>query len=73
MGEVTVVGADHGRTFRQFIEFPYRHYKDDPYWVPPLRIAQKDLLNKKKHPFYAHAEMQTFLAMDGSEEDLRGQ
>jgi GNAT superfamily N-acetyltransferase len=65
--EVTVVGADDGRALRQFIEFPYRHYRNDPYWIPPLRIAQKDLLNKKKHPFYAHAETRNFLATQGSE------
>jgi GNAT superfamily N-acetyltransferase len=67
VGEVTVIGADDGRTLRQFIEFPYQHYQRDPYWVPPLRIAQKDLLNKKKHPFYKHAEMQCFLALEGSQ------
>jgi GNAT superfamily N-acetyltransferase len=67
VGGVTVIGADDGRTLRQFIEFPYQHYQHDPYWAPPLRIAQKDLLNQKKHPFYRHAEMQTFLALDGSE------
>jgi GNAT superfamily N-acetyltransferase len=66
VSEVTVVGADDRGTFRQFLEFPYQHYKNDPYWVPPLRIAQKDMLNKSKHPFYTHAEMRLFLAMEGS-------
>ena len=66
MSEVTVIGAEDRATLRQFIEFPYQHYRSDPYWVPPLRIAQKDLLDKKKHPFYEHAEMQCFLALDGS-------
>ena len=47
----------------EFIDFPYRHYRDDPYWVPPLRIAQKDLFNRDKHPFYAHADVQCFLAL----------
>ena len=66
MSEVTVIGAEDRATLRQFIEFPYQHYRSDPYWVPPLRLAQKDLLDKKKHPFYEHAEMQCFLALDGS-------
>jgi GNAT superfamily N-acetyltransferase len=65
--DLTVIGADDRRTLRQFLEFPYQHYRLDPYWTPPLRIAQRDLLNQKKHPFYAHAEMQCFLAMDGSQ------
>lgn len=66
MSEITVVGADDRGTFRQFLEFPYGHYKNDPYWVPPLRIAQKDMLNRAKHPFYRHAEMQLFVARDGA-------
>jgi GNAT superfamily N-acetyltransferase len=64
VGEITVVGADDGKNLRQFIEFPYQHYRSDPYWVPPLRMAQRDLLDKAKHPFYRHAEMQCFLAVD---------
>ena len=65
--DVTVIAADDSRGLKQFIEFPYPLYKGDPYYVPPLRIAVKDLLNKKKHPFYAHAEMQLLLAMRDSQ------
>ena len=39
-------------------------YRDDPYWVPPLRIAVKELLDRKKHPFYANAEAEFFLARE---------
>ena len=46
----------------EFVDLPYRLYRHHPYWVPPLRMAQKELLNTEKHPFYAHAEMQCFLA-----------
>jgi GNAT superfamily N-acetyltransferase len=54
-------------SWRQFVDFPYRLYRGHPYWVPPLRIAQKELLNTRKHPFYAHAEMQCFLARRNGE------
>jgi hypothetical protein len=30
--------------------------------VPPLRIAVKELLDREKHPFYANAEAEFFLA-----------
>jgi hypothetical protein len=59
--EILPVGTR--RALRQFIDFPYRLYKDDPYWVPPLRIAQRELFDKHKHPFHAHAEVQCFLAL----------
>ncbi len=47
---------------REFLEFPYRFYRDDPHWVAPLRIAQKELFDFKKHPFHKHAKVQCFLA-----------
>jgi GNAT superfamily N-acetyltransferase len=47
---------------RRFVDLPYSFYRDDPFWVPQLRLAQKELFNRKKHPFYAHADMQCFLA-----------
>ncbi|MEX2435078.1 MAG: hypothetical protein WD735_00250, partial [Balneolaceae bacterium] len=42
---------------KEFIKFPYNHYSDDTYWVPPLIIEQKKLLNKKKNPFFNNAEI----------------
>jgi len=51
---------------REFLAFPYRHYRNDPHWVAPLRIAQRDLLDTAKHPFWAHAELQCFLARNAA-------
>ena len=62
MGGIEIVPAGDPRALRQFIDFPYSFYRRDPYWVPPLRIAQKQLFDFKRHPFYAHAEAQCFLA-----------
>lgn len=52
---------------RQFIELPHRLYRGDRYWVPPLRIADKELLDPRKNPFFANADMQTFLAWRGGQ------
>lgn len=57
-----VVTADSKQALKEFIEFPYSLYRGDPFWVPPLRIAVKELLNRAKHPFYANAEAEFFLA-----------
>ncbi len=62
MSAFDVVPIQNGRGLRQFIELPYTLYRGDPFWVPPLRIAQRDLFNKRKHPFHAFAEVQCFLA-----------
>lgn len=45
-----------------FIEFPWRIYKDDPQWVPPLVDEMKKVLDRGKHPYHQHAESAYFLA-----------
>jgi GNAT superfamily N-acetyltransferase len=62
LGEVEIERVQGQRAMRQFLAFPYEHYRAYPWWVPPLRIAQKELFDRKKHPFYAHAEVEYFLA-----------
>ena len=57
-----VVTADSKQAMKEFIEFPYSLYRGDPFWVPPLRIAVRELLDRNKHPFYANAEAEFFLA-----------
>ncbi|MDI6401574.1 hypothetical protein QLX67_06165 [Balneolaceae bacterium ANBcel3] len=47
---------------KRFLEFPYTHYADDPNWVPPLKMQQKDLLDKDKNPFFNNADAAFFLA-----------
>lgn len=47
---------------KQFLEFPYKHYANDEHWVPPLKMEQKKLIDKKKNPFYENAEIALFLA-----------
>ncbi|NLE76275.1 MAG: N-acetyltransferase [Chloroflexi bacterium] len=50
------------RDLMAFIKFPFRLYKDDPYWVPPLIAERKLFFNPRRNPFYDHAEVQLFLA-----------
>lgn len=47
---------------RAFLEFPYRLYRGHPQWVPQLRSDAAAAWNTKKNPFYAHAEIERFLA-----------
>ena len=62
--QIIPVTDKHGEN--DFIELPYRLYQDDPAWVPPLRSDVRELLNRKKNPFFDHARMQLFLAKRGS-------
>jgi len=45
-----------------FIKCQWQFYKNDPYWVPPLIMDRKKVLNREKNPFFKHAEADFFLA-----------
>lgn len=48
-----------------FIKLPFRLYRDNPVWVPPLIISERALIDPAKNPFFEHAEMQLFIAWEG--------
>jgi GNAT superfamily N-acetyltransferase len=50
-----------------FIKFPWRIYKDDPAWVPPLLVERRKFLDRQRHPFYLHGDAALFLARRGNE------
>jgi GNAT superfamily N-acetyltransferase len=59
MGERVVVRpVQTKKENKQFINFPYTLYKKilrNPYWAAPLRIDEKNLMDRQKFPFYRHA------------------
>lgn len=59
---VTVEKVVTKKQTREFIKFPYALYKNDKNWVPPLIMDDYRKVNRKKHPFYQHAEAEFFLA-----------
>jgi hypothetical protein len=58
--EVTPVYTRQQR--RQFLDLPWRLYRDEPNWVPPLRLNQKELVGFRHHPFYERNDHEAFLA-----------
>ena len=50
----------------QFIRFPWKVYKGNPNWVPPLLSEVKFILSHK-NPFFEHAEAAYFLARKNGE------
>lgn len=61
---VTIIPVKDKKSLDQFIKLPWSIYKDDPYWVPPLISDEKKLFDQNYHPFYKHAEVELFLALD---------
>lgn len=46
----------------RFIKLPWRLYRNEPRWVPPLISERKRHLDRKHNPFFLHAEAEYFLA-----------
>jgi GNAT superfamily N-acetyltransferase len=61
--ELRMVGD--ARAMRQFIDLPYRIYKNDSNWVPPLRDEQRAQFDQRRNPLLDHCDRQLFLLMDG--------
>lgn len=51
-----------GSRIDDFLAVPYRVYREDPNWVPPLLMEMRDRLDPKKNPFFQHAEAMYFVA-----------
>jgi GNAT superfamily N-acetyltransferase len=45
-----------------FIKLPWRLYRNERNWVPPLVFERRQFLDRRKNPFFQHAEAEYFLA-----------
>jgi hypothetical protein len=59
---ITIEKINYPDKLKEFIDFPHELYAGDPNYVPELYVAQRDMLNPKKHPFHEHSSLQLFLA-----------
>jgi GNAT superfamily N-acetyltransferase len=59
-----VVPVASGKDWQEFIHLPFRLYRGNPYWVPPLKKQVREYLDTR-HPFYqgGRAERELFLAV----------
>lgn len=62
MSKIEIKKVESGKDLGLFIKFPWTIYKDNPYWIPPLISERKKILDRKKNPFFQHAEADYFLA-----------
>jgi GNAT superfamily N-acetyltransferase len=50
--KLEVIEAVSKRDLKDFVRFPYRLYKNHPFWVPPLIREQKKWIIQKKTPLF---------------------
>ncbi len=61
-GALTIQAVERPADREAFIRLPWRIYRDDPAWVPPLLMERRAHLNPQKNPFFQHAEARFWLA-----------
>ncbi len=67
MNYVSIKKVETKKELMKFIKLPQKIYKENPYYVPHLIMERKQILNKKKNPFFKHGDMELFLAYKNNE------
>ena len=67
MNDIKIFSVRSEKDRMRFIKLQWKIYKDNRYWVPPLIMDRKKILDTKKNPFFQHAEIEMFLAEHNGE------
>ena len=62
MADVVVRPVETRSQQKRFVNLPWRIYRDDPCWMPPLVMSQEELLGFRPCPFYEKSRSRSFLA-----------
>ena len=54
MLEICEVTPPDGKIINEFVDLPFRLYRNVPQWVPPFRSEMAKIL-RKQHPFFEHS------------------
>jgi hypothetical protein len=60
--QIRKIDTERRQDVEQFIRFPFELYKACPQWVPPLLSGERRVLDRRRHPFYAHSTADFFVA-----------
>ncbi|MCB0395662.1 MAG: hypothetical protein KDD36_03355 [Flavobacteriales bacterium] len=55
------------KDIRTFSEFPYQLYKDNAFWVPPIKADERKALDPKRNPAFAFCDAKFFIALRNGE------
>jgi GNAT superfamily N-acetyltransferase len=58
---MNIIHVDTKSDLKRFIKFPYRLYRNDPVWVPPLLGEQFSQFDTRRNPTLEHCEYSLFL------------
>ena len=59
---VTIIPVSGKKLMRRFIEVPYTVHRDDPLWIPPLRMERAQSFSSRHNDFFRRADTGLFIA-----------
>jgi hypothetical protein len=63
--DITIRPVESKADRKAFVELPFRLYRGNPNWIPPLKDEAYGLITAGKNPFFEHADAGLFLAERG--------
>lgn len=67
MSSIRIGPVQTARGRRTFLTFPWRIYRDDPLWVPPLLPERAKTIDPERGPFFQRGMAEFFIAWRGAE------
>lgn len=67
MPHVEVRQATSRRERELFVRLPWRLYRAEPCWVPPLLSSARRVFDPSRNPFFEHGEIRLYLAWRGGQ------
>ena len=62
--EIIEIDTDNPQQVKQWLDLPFRLYRGNRQWVPPLASDARLVLNRRHYPFYRHSDAAFFLVKD---------
>ena len=59
---IKITEVNDKKTLKDFVELPYRLYKDNQYWVPPVKSGERDALIPEKNPAFSFSKAKFWVA-----------
>jgi GNAT superfamily N-acetyltransferase len=59
---VTIRPVKTKRELKRFVKVPFQLHRDHPQWVAPLIFERMQFLDRKRNPYFEHAEAEYFIA-----------
>ena len=64
---INVVEVKNSKDLKTFVKFPFKLYKGNKYWIPPIIKEELETFNQDLNPVFEHAKARFFLAYKNKE------